>query len=392
VILDAISSMEAQNAQYRSQPNHVGVAPAGSWAGPDLVVAWQSDPLAVGTYSASKSSPAIDQDRIYIGVDDGTLKALDRETGTVIWSFETNQATVERLKPGTNNRGVHSSPAFDQDHVYIGDYGGRLYAVDKTDGELVWKRKLGGSIGASPVLHGGLVFISVEYAPTNGRAFALDTETGEVAWRSEYLGHHPHGSTTLDVERNQLYLGANNGRFYAFDLATGEAAWRFDTGAEIKSTAALVDDVVYITSWDRHLYAVNAETGAEIFAFQVNGRSMSSPTVSDGRVWFGSHDHLLRCLDSETGEQLWASSTNGAIVSSPTLIRDTGIVLVGSNDNNLYLFDAESGQRLARYELTENLTGVPVVVDGTVFVYDDTGVMWRFDTVDESGDTGGNSG
>jgi outer membrane protein assembly factor BamB len=75
-------------AQYRLEPSHQGISPPGTSVGPDLEMAWKSEPLAIGRYRASKSSPAVDAALIYIGVDDGQLYALDRSNGAVVWKFK----------------------------------------------------------------------------------------------------------------------------------------------------------------------------------------------------------------------------------------------------------------------------------------------------------------
>lgn len=365
--------------QYRYSAPHAGVAPAGTEARAPFTLAWRSDPLAIGTYTASKSSPAVDADHVYVGVDDGRLVALSREDGAIVWTFATRRAERESHSADPDHRGIHGTPAVDADRVYIGDYDGWLYAVDRLTGALVWEEKLGGSIGASPTLHSGAVFTSVEYPTPDGRIHAVDAATGSALWRSPSLGDHPHGTTTLDADRGLALVGANNGRFVAFDLSTGRAAWQHRTGGEIKSTAALNPDTVYVTSWDQHLHALDLTSGAVRFKVPLDDKSMSSPTVHLDRVWFGAHDDHLRCVDAVTGEELWRYRTGGSIVSSPTLLADADLVLVGSRDDHLYVLDATTGALVQRLRLTDDLTGVPVAAGASVFAYDDAGVVWRFD-------------
>lgn len=364
---------------YRHDVSHRGVAATGTGVDASVALAWRSDPLAIGEYTASKSSPAVDDTQLYVGLDSGHLVALDRATGEEVWRFATRRVVTEATKAEPKYQGIHGSPAVDDRWVYVGDYDGWLYAVDKVDGALVWERKLGGSIGASPVVHEDLVWTSVEYPIPDGRVRAVDRETGEIVWTSPYLGDHPHGTPTIDTELDMLYVGANNGRFVAFDLVEGRLAWERDVGGEVKSTAAVADGRVYITSWGHRMDAFDAKTGNRLFRVDLDDKSMSSPTVHEGRVWFGSHDRNVRCVDAETGEVLWTFAARGSVVSSPTLVPDTNTLFVGSRDDHLYVLDATTGEEQARHALTDDLTGVPTVVDGSVFVYDDAGVTWRFD-------------
>lgn len=54
------------------------------------------------------------------------LHAVDRNTGTSKWRFETDELTGGYLTGG-----VYSSPAVTKDAVYVGSLDGRLYALKR---------------------------------------------------------------------------------------------------------------------------------------------------------------------------------------------------------------------------------------------------------------------
>jgi hypothetical protein len=76
-------------------------------------VTWRYGPVNVGIHTASKSSPVVDDETVYVGADDERLYAVDRRTGELKWRFFT--------RPTKN--GIHGTPAVDQQYVFIGDYG-----------------------------------------------------------------------------------------------------------------------------------------------------------------------------------------------------------------------------------------------------------------------------
>ncbi len=364
--------------QYRLEPSHRGVAPEGTTLEAPLVLLWKSAPLDIGTYSASKSSPAVDEDHVYIGSDDGRLHALDRDTGDIVWSFHTRIHERELERPDTRNRGIHGSPAVDQSRVYIGDYAGWLYAVDRLDGSAIWEKRLGHSIGASPVLYGGYVFIAVEYVYPNGKVFVVDAGTGRVCYQTPFLGNHPHSSVSIDAGRGLFFVGANNGLFFCFDFVAGDEVWRVDTKGDIKSTAAVGLDTVYITSWSYRLRAYSILDGTQSFAVTTKNRTMSSPALLDDRVFFGSHDNRLYCADALTGEVVWSYLTSGDIQSSPTVVADSGVVVFGSRDNRLRMLDIETGALVWTAILDDDITSVPVAVGDRLYINDDSGTVWCF--------------
>ena len=79
---------------------------------------------------------AISQDRVFIGQLDGKLLALDRATGKVVWSIQ-----AERWQ---DNFSITAAPLYVNNMVIIGFAGGdrgtrsRLKAYDATDGRLIW--------------------------------------------------------------------------------------------------------------------------------------------------------------------------------------------------------------------------------------------------------------
>lgn len=370
--------------QYRLDARHQGLSSSEVRIHADFVLAWRSGPYGIGNYSACKSSPAVDLDRVYVGEDDGSLIALDRRDGTVAWRFESHRYDVERLTTDSAHLGIHGSPAIDDLNVYIGDYSGWLYAVDKVAGTKVWESQLGGSIGASPVLLGDFLFIAVEYPVPDGKVFILRAKTGEVIWSSPSLGHHAHASVSINPAASLLYVGANNGTLFCFDYGHGRQRWTYQTDGAIKSTAALGDDGVYATSWDGHLYGFDGATGAKQLDVAWTAPSSSSPSLHGDAVVVGSDDGVVRATDRHDGHALWAFPTRGPVASSPTIIEESGLVAIGSRDQTLYLLDLETGGLRRAIQLDAALTSVPVAVGNMLFVNDDAGTVYAFRSLDGS--------
>ncbi|MEO1709644.1 MAG: PQQ-binding-like beta-propeller repeat protein [Pseudomonadota bacterium] len=92
------------------------------------------------------STPAIVDDRIYVGADDGRLHCINARTGKPIWQFQTRAA-------------VWSSPCVVDGKVIFGSRDFHLYCLDATDGREVWKVRLDGRIISSPCIVDGVTYI-----------------------------------------------------------------------------------------------------------------------------------------------------------------------------------------------------------------------------------------
>lgn len=357
---------------YRYNINHNGVAPEDTTVDSGLILEWRTRRLNTAEYTASKSSPAVNGDHIYLGLDTGALVSISRETGLVEWSFYTRRS----------RNGIHGSPTVDPDRgfVYIGAYDGWIYAVDQKTGRKIWENKLGHYIGSSPTLYDGVLYIGVEMNEPNGYLVGVDADTGREVFRSEPLGNHPHSTPSIDPESGCIFIGENSGHLYCYWITNQTMRWSYSTGADIKSTPTINDGVVYITSWDTKLHAIDIQTGEPVWTYKTSASSMSSATIDPetGIIYFGNHRSSFYALNSTTGTLIWRFNANGIIQSSPTLVKSTKTIIFGTRDNTVYLLNAATGVEKQEITLQSGFTGVPVTVGDHLYLFDHLGYLYSF--------------
>ena len=93
------------------------------------------------------TSPAIDDQHVYIGSRDKSLHAIKRSDGSSAWTFKTGGR-------------VESSPIAFDDGIVFGSSDGRLYAANPTDGTALWRLDLGEDLTASPIYAQGRIIIA----------------------------------------------------------------------------------------------------------------------------------------------------------------------------------------------------------------------------------------
>jgi outer membrane protein assembly factor BamB len=112
--------------------------------------------------------------------------------------------------------------------------------------------------------------------------------------------------------------------------------WSYSAVAEVCSSPAVVNGVVYVGSDDYNVYALNASTGTLLWSYTAGNQVKSSPAVANGVVYVGSYDQNVYALNASTGAKLWSYTTGGEVNSSPAVAN--GVVYVGSYDGNVYAF------------------------------------------------------
>jgi outer membrane protein assembly factor BamB len=150
-----------------------------------------------------------------------------------------------------------------------------------------------------------------------------------------------------------------------------ELLWRFKTDAEVKSSPAIVDGIVYIGSSDSSIYAIDAATGKQEWHLTTGDAVESGPCVADGTVFVGSADANLYAIDAAGGTKKWSYETGDKILSSPNVFRDdTGQlrIVVGSYDSKLHCVDGATGRAVWVYE-TNNYVNGSAAVDGGMAVF-----------------------
>lgn len=93
----------------------------------------------------TKSSPAVDAERVYVGIDT-ELVALDRTTGKTTWKAPTG-------------RKVDSSPLVVGPTVYVGSDDKRFYAFEARTGKQLWSFETGARVSSPPTYGEGLILV-----------------------------------------------------------------------------------------------------------------------------------------------------------------------------------------------------------------------------------------
>ncbi|MFN7950483.1 MAG: PQQ-binding-like beta-propeller repeat protein [bacterium] len=268
------------------------------------------------------SSPAIDDDTVYIGLEDGALLAVDARSGKRVWRYRTGGAVL-------------SSPAIDGELVLVGSEDQNLHAVDRKVGVARWTAPLGSAVTSSPLVKGGRIFVG----SWDENLYCLSEKDGAVLWS------HPTGGRVWSspaLADDTVVVASASGYILALDPRDGSRKWRFKARNRIYSTPAIAHGMVFVGCHDGNLYAIDMKTGKRRYAVETKDKIRSSPAVVEGKVLFGSEDGKFHCIDALSGEQRWVFDAKGGIDSSPAVSGDT--VLFGTLANRVHALDVNNGR------------------------------------------------
>ena len=278
---------------------------------------------------------------------------------------------------------VRASPLAVGETTIVSTLGGTIYFLDAHTGRSIGEHRTRGSFSGTPALSNDLLlFCEVR---KRSSLTALDLMSGDQVWKRRSVAI----LSPMAAGGDTLFAGTERGGLLAIETRTGEELWRFEAEDGIRSSPVLWGKAVLFGSDDDHLYALSRETGALIWKADCGASITSSPAVDSVGVYVGTADGTLHARDRTSGEALWSFPTGGAIHSSP-VYADTAIYF-GSSDRSLYALDRRSGDLLWAFEARGVIVGAPALTKHTVYAGSadrslyalarDSGEMaWRYET------------
>ena len=244
-------------------------------------------------YDYYYSSPVIYNNRIFIGSDDGNIYCIDQKDGKVIWKYRTKGI-------------VRATPAIKNNSVFIGDTEGYFYAINASDGKMIWVYETEGisfnnetegfdrkAILSSAVIHNEYVI----FGSRDGFLYCLNKERGTLQWKND---HVVSWIITSPVVVDTIVIAASSdGKFVqAVNLESGKDIWRSKTDAPVWSSPIVVDNIIYVGSFNGTMYLLDLFSGRKISSFNTTGKILSTPLYKENKIFFGCDDGNFYALAS----------------------------------------------------------------------------------------------
>jgi outer membrane protein assembly factor BamB len=272
------------------------------------------------TQGGVKASPCVAEGRVFVGDDSGVFYAADARTGDILWRYDTGTAQE-----------ILSSAVWVKDRVIFGSYDSHLYCLSARDGRLLWKGKTDAQVHAAACVAGDVALAAGCDAWL--RAFALDTG---IEKSSMELRSNVSAAPAFDGKR--LYVPTLNGRVLAVEWPDARIAWTFapKSRGSFYASAAVSADAVIVADRSGHVRCLDPSNGEERWDFRARGPVDSSPIIAAGRVFFGCDGGGVYGLDRATGRQVWRFDAGASVKASPAVA--DGRLVIGCEDGAIYCF------------------------------------------------------
>jgi quinohemoprotein ethanol dehydrogenase len=330
---------------------------------------------------------------IYFAAGFSVVHAVDARSGKLLWKYDPHVAS-RKMRMAWGSRGL----TFWNGKVYTGVQDGRLFALDAKTGHLVWEVQTtepndNRYITGAPRVFNGKVIIGhggADFGHVRGYVTAYDAETGKQLWRWWVVPSDPKlgfenkameaaaktwtgewwklggGGTvwnamTYDPELNRVYLGTGNGgpwnaklrspgggdnlylcSVVALDADTGEYVWHYQTTPgeswDFTSTMDMVLTTLTIDGKPRKVLLHAPKNGFFYVIDRETGKLISAEKI--GKVTWADHVDLatgrpaeIRGARYESGEILMWPGSGGVHNWHPmSFSPDTGLTYIPTHE------------------------------------------------------------
>ncbi len=319
---------------------------------PDGLTRWQVPfgPAWDGPFPDTRTTPTVDNGKVYAISGKGTIACLEAATGTILWSVD----GFSRFGGVCGTWGVCESPLIYGDHLIYTPAGNTttLAALDKNTGKTLWM---------SETLHDTTAYVSPRLIRQGSRDivvtlaerwfFGVDASDGQILWKYDFASFHPEPGM-------KIWPGAPR---------TNSVTPLFDDG------------MIYITGGYDH--------GGIMFRLSEQGDAITrvwTDTVLDvhhggvvkageyiyGSNWLDNSRGNWCCLDWQSGKTMYETRwfTKGAIIGAGGML-----YCLDEKSGNLGLVRADP----AKFDLVSSFTvpygkgpfwAHPVISDGRLLV------------------------
>ncbi|MFA9416035.1 PQQ-binding-like beta-propeller repeat protein [Natrinema sp. HArc-T2] len=307
------------------------------------------------TTAATDATPVVTRDRLYVGAGDGTISALDPATGEVAW---------QTGLPGS----LASALAFADGRLYAGHADG-LTALEAETGTELWTYETESAVAATPAVADG------RDVDRGRSADSPLSEPDEPTLLEDDRLSEPD-QQWID---ERVFAATADGTVVALEAETGEAVWTAPTGGAVVAGPTIAADRVYVADDAGTMLALDAATGQTWFTYEIQAGFTTSPTVLTvaETAFVGAGDGYCHVTDTTVGRRKlrgWLFSQkgielDGPVRSCPVVVGD--ICCVGDATGSIYGIDVDDADPQWHVSLADAVSGTPAVAPGRLYVGSD---------------------
>jgi outer membrane protein assembly factor BamB len=312
-------------------------------------------------------TPAADNERAYVPLGNGSIVSVRLSDGGLVWKSEVG---------GT----LSASPAVDKRNVFVASESlptpksvypqatGVLRALSLQSGLTSWMRTLPSPVRGAINLNGQNLF----FTSSDGRLYSLGKETGEIKW----IKYNPSPFSTLNLlEGETLYASDTYGDIISIELESGKTLWRYRTRKSLSAPVAVYGNMVYAGAADGFIYAIDRMNGRLRWRVRA-GAAIQAVLAGEKWVLATSLDNFVYCLSPQNGAKVWKRQLAGRVTAPPLVLKNQ-VLLAPLVGDECVVLNLEDGKKVNSIYVGEdnNTEAMPLLTTDALLLTTREGLM-----------------
>ena len=324
-------------------------------------------------FSISKvmSSPLFFNGNIIFADDAGTIFNINQK-GKVNWKrniYKKIYKKIYKILVFTIN----------SNKIYIADNIGFVYAINASNGKIIWIKNHGIPIKSNIKVFDDKIFLINQ----DNRLLCFDVEKGSIIWDVRSISSFIKSQNFLSLaisKDGELIALNSSGDLTKVQANNGKIHWTFNAGGSvfahdadfIQSSQVVINNNDIIFSVSSSVFSFNIKNGYLNWKLDIETNNI--PIIDGDNIFLVSDNGYFVNLDKETGKIIWSTNILKILKKKKQLTQITGIVM-GSGmiyattlNGHLIVSSATSGKVEYFKKIGDILTAAPIISDGSFYV------------------------
>ncbi|NBX84907.1 MAG: outer membrane protein assembly factor BamB [Gammaproteobacteria bacterium] len=314
--------------------------------------------------------PAIDNDKLFVATNDGSVTAAYAKTGQVLWQIKLKTPLL-------------SGPVLSDTYVILCGDDSAIYILDKANGAIKYRILLSNDSIAKPLVQHNTLYVKT----INGHLYRINLRTGHIDWT--YERGSPEiilkASSSPVIYQNMVFAGFSDGALVGLERSNGHVLFQqhiaFPIGASEIESLVDIDTNPIIDGDDLYIATYQGEVGVYSIRnsqFKWHRRASTYHDLAiDGQymIMVDSHD-VIWAFEKNTGQVLWKQKGLKARgLSAPVFWHHQ--IWVADRLGVMHGIDPNTGEFKGQIQLPSAATSAPVVKHDSCWVTTSNGQLHR---------------
>lgn len=334
------------------------------------------------------ASPVVSGGKLFVTDAGAHVIAFDAASGAKLW-----QTNLPSEGKGNGRALFGGGVSVLGEQIFASTGLGDVFALNVSDGKILWKKHPGGPLRGAPTLENGHVYVMGQ----DNQIFALNQTDGETQWTDsgtlQVTGIF--GVAAPAAAQGTVIAGYSSGEISAYRYENGRSLWGDALSRTSISTAvASLTDIdadpvidrgrVFAIGQGGRMASYELTSGQRLWEINIAG--ISTPWVVGEWVFAVTSDARILCVARATGKIRWVSQLRRwqKEKKKDKAIRWTGPVLAGgrlivvSTRGEMVYVDPATGSVQSTVDMDRSMSLSPIVANNMLYVLADDGKLTAF--------------